>query len=167
MSGGSGVGAAMQRMKASRSSLAVALLGASIMNGCGSAPAGGAAQSNPCDFGAIVFDVGPAICSDAVALAQARLGWLHWPVTATQFRPDLCPPFARCPPPPGTDGWVIFTFSIGEPSMIHVGPPDPTLGIGAALVAGEPQPLPDWLRDELRQQVPQPQQPQPDSGGGG
>jgi hypothetical protein len=159
VSGTLGVGAAMGRTRARKASLPVALLGAILLAGCAAAPDAGQAQTDPCDFGAIVFDVGPAICSDAVALAEARLGWLHWPVASTRFRPDVCPPFARCPANLGNEGWVIFTFSIGEPSMIHVGPPDPTLGIGAALVAGEPQPLPDWLRDELRQEVPLPQQP--------
>jgi hypothetical protein len=52
----------MQRLKMRHSSLAAALLGASLMAGCASAPAGGQTRSNPCDFGAIVFDVGPAIC---------------------------------------------------------------------------------------------------------
>jgi hypothetical protein len=49
---------------------------------------------------------------------------------------------------------VIFTFSIGDPQMIHIGV-DPSHGIEAVLVAGDPQPVPDWLRDELLQHSPQ------------
>ena len=169
MSRGSGVRAAMRSTEVRPSGLVVALLAASLMIGCSAAPSDGQAQSNRCVFAAIVFDVGPAICTDAVAVAKARLGWLHWPVTSVKFRSSLCPPFGRCRANIGnvTESWVIFTFSFGDPQMIHVAPPDSGAGIDTALVAGDPEPVPDWLRDELLQQDAPQDLGQPDSDAGG
>ena len=133
--------------------MAIGVLCAAVLAGCGAAPAGGAgsAPSNPCEFGAVVFAVGPVdFCEKAVALAQVRLGWLHWPVTSTSFRSEICPPNARCMGDgDDNEGWVIFTFSIGDPSMIHVGP-----DANGVVVAGFLEPLPDWLIKELNAREP-------------
>ena len=133
-------------MNTARRRLVVALLAAWLTARCSAAPSDQAAQSNPCEFGAVVFDVGPVdFCAKAVALAQVRLGWLHWPVTSTSFRSEICPPNARClGDGADNEGWVIFTFSIGDPSMIHVGP-----DANGVVVAGFPEAPPDWLIKEL------------------
>jgi hypothetical protein len=121
------------------------------MAGCKATPTSGQAPSNPCEFGAVVFDVGPVdFCAKAVALAQVQLGWLHWPVASTSFRSEICPPNARCVGDGADDeGWVVFTFSIGDPSMIHVGP-----DANGVVVAGVPEAPPDWLMDELNAREP-------------
>jgi hypothetical protein len=87
------------------------------------------------------------VCSTAVALATARLGWLHGPITSTTFRASICPPNARCARVIDAGGWVIFTFAFGDPVMIHVGLGETT---DAGFGAGEPEPVPDWLIDEIR-----------------
>ena len=74
-------------------------------------PADQSIHGDPCEFGAVVFDVGPvALCQAAVDLATARLGPLHWPITSITFLLQICPPNARCRAPDETDGWVIFQF---------------------------------------------------------
>ena len=115
-------------------------------------PADANPPADPCQFGAALFDVGPvALCQKAVALATARLGVLHWPITSTRFRTNLCPPNARCDLrfPELVEGWVIFTFTAGDPVMIHVGPPTNVGAPPNVLVVGDPEPLPDWLREEI------------------
>jgi hypothetical protein len=143
--------------------LAGLLLGTSLLSGCSPAPAGAVGASDPCTFGAAAFEVGPVVfCQQAVATAEAGLGWLHWPVTSVQFQDRLCPPnqFGCGDLPEAGRGWVVFTFSIGEPSMIEV-----TTAPDGSLRAASPEPVPGWLRDALRQQVERPAQP--DSGDGG
>jgi hypothetical protein len=105
-----------------------------------------------CQFGAVVFDVGPvALCTRAVALATARLGILRWPITSIAFRLSVCPPNARCLAAVGepVEGWVIFTFSAGAPAIVHVGRPSNVGAVPNALIAGPPQPVPDWLLKEI------------------
>ena len=134
-------------MATTRHLIVAAVLSAALVLGCGGT-APGRDSPNPCEFGAVALDVGPvALCEQAVALAQQRLGWLHWPVTSIRFRQDMCPPNARCLPVVGNEAWVVFTFSMGDPTMIHV-VPDAT----GALSALNPESPPDWLRDEIRQQ---------------
>jgi hypothetical protein len=150
--------------KGVRAALCGGVLAAVAMTGCSAGPTGEAAQSNPCEFGAAVFDVGPVgLCEDAIALAQARLGWLHWPVTSMTFRRDMCPPNARCAIVAGIDrgeGWGIFTFSIGDPSMIHI-----SRDANGVLIPGNPESPPDWLKEELSRQGPF--RPTESQGGGG
>jgi hypothetical protein len=88
-------------------------------------------------------------CPLAVDLAGRKLGWLHWPVTATDFRWSLCPPNARCPFLPQDQGWVIFRFWAGDPVMIHVGRVDLGDIEAGPFVANDPEPLPDWLLEEI------------------
>lgn len=134
-----------------RSLIALALAATALLGGCaGAAPEGGAPAGIPCDFGGAAPDVGPEICERAIALAEARLGWLHWPVASTRFRASMCPPNARCLAASGDEGWVIFEFTVGDPVMIRVGPPIVGNVVDLSrLVAGDPEPLPDWLREEL------------------
>jgi hypothetical protein len=115
---------------------------------------GQAATGGPCAVASPVVVGDPSLCPKAIALAEARLGWLHWPITTITFRSDLCPPNARCAFV-ANEGWVIFTFWTGDPVMVHVAPAAGIAllgeaGVGAAgLIAGDPQPVPDWLLDEL------------------
>ncbi len=105
-----------------------------------------------CQFGAVVFDVGPiALCAKAVALAIARLGGPHWPITSISFQVSLCPPNARCRAVPDepVEGWVIFTFADGSAAMIHVGPAQIIGAPPNTLVAGAPEPVPQWLLDQM------------------
>jgi hypothetical protein len=125
-----------------------------LVSACGSAtaPAGTAAAAHempPTDPCAEFRDWGSTICPQAIALANARLGWLHWPVTSTSFRTTMCPPNARCAFPGENQGWVIFTFAVGDPVGIHVGPANVGGASAAGLVAGDPEPLPDWLLQEM------------------
>ena len=104
-----------------------------------------------CQFGAVVFDVGPIkLCQNAIGLAIARLGIVHWPVTSISFRLDLCPPGAPCAAPSMQDGWVIFTFTTGLPVMVHVGPVVPGVGVDGPLIAGPVQEVPEWLAAEVK-----------------
>jgi hypothetical protein len=128
-----------------------------LVAGCGASAhsaEGQAATGGPCAVASPVVVGDPSLCLKAISLAEARLGWLHWPITSTTFRSNLCPPNARCAFA-ASQGWVIFTFWTGDPVMVHVAPAgDIALlgeaGVGAAgLIAGDPEPLPDWLLDEL------------------
>jgi hypothetical protein len=145
---------------ATRRLIAVTILALAFASACNAAPTG-ASASNPCDFGAVVLDVGPvALCEHAIAVAEARLGWLHWPIRSTRFRLDLCPPNARCMPPAPNEAWVIFTFTSGDPAMVHV-----VADASGALSALDQESPPAWLLDELREQDPsRPTEPQ-DAGG--
>jgi hypothetical protein len=145
---------------ATRRLITVAVLALASASACGAAPTG-ASASNPCDFGAVVFDVGPAaLCEEAIAVAEARLGWLHWPITSKRFRLDMCPPNARCLPPLQNEAWVIFTFSSGDPTMVHV-----LADATGALSALNPEAPPDWLLLELREQDPSRRTSPQDPGG--
>jgi hypothetical protein len=128
-----------------------------IVAGCGGggpAPAGDQAAAdpmNPCvgETSDSSVDAGmiPLTCDLAIDLANERLGWLHWPVTAIEFHRSLCPPNARCAFPV-RQGWVMFSFWSGDPVMIHVGPVLEGDVETARFTAGEPEPPPDWLLEE-------------------
>lgn len=92
-----------------------------------------------------------ARCQRVVALADERLGVLHWPVADVDVRWNLCPPNARCAFLQLSQAWVIYRFSIGDPLMIHVRPSaaDGDFMVDN-LVAGDPEPLPGWLLEELQ-----------------
>lgn len=132
------------------------LLGTAILAGCGGQAATGAAAAadptNPC-VGLLARDVNVldpiAQCEQSVALANARLGWLHWPVSSIHYRQTICPPNARCLAMIGDQGWVIYTFWSGDPVMIHVGPQILGDVVTGEVVASQPEPLPDWLLEEL------------------
>ena len=104
---------------------------------------------NPCadaQGGAVVFGDNPVVleCSRAIEIANSRLGLVHWPVGSIEFRRSMCPPNARCAL--GLhEGWVVYEFWFGDPLMIRVG----AVFVGDVMtrefVAGEPEPLPDWL----------------------
>lgn len=136
-------------MRLSRLAATVLALGL-LAGGCGATrddAAGACADNGPFPVPAGVQQL---TCLQAIEVASARLGWLHAPVTSMEVRWDMCPPFARCFAIAGrTNAWVIFTFSFGDPSMVHVGQPEGGPA-GAGFVAGDPEPLPDWLLDELR-----------------
>ena len=91
-----------------------------------------------------------ARCQLVLSLADARLGILHWPITHVDVRWNICPPGARCRFLALTQAWVIYQFSIGDPVMIHVRTRPGVEDMNEALVAGEPEPLPDWLLEELQ-----------------
>lgn len=91
-----------------------------------------------------------ARCQLVLSLADARLGVLHWPVTEVDVRWNLCPPGARCALMPLSQAWVIYQFSIGEPVMINVRSTPDVVEMSDALIAGDPEPLPDWLVEELQ-----------------
>lgn len=132
--------------------VALVLAGA-VIAGCGGA--GGAAAVDgevlcpPPDFaidGAV--DVA-ARCRQMVAVADERLGLLHWPITNVDVRWNVCPPGARCRFLQLSQAWVLYWFSNGEPLMIHVHPRAQGDVGGIDLVAEAPEPLPDWLLKEL------------------
>jgi hypothetical protein len=108
-----------------------------------------------CQFGALVFDVGPVVlCQKAIELAIERLGPLHWPITSIHFILSLCPPGAPCAAPTEKEGWVIFTFTAGLPIMVHVGPAGAIAGVDGPLIPDAPQEVPGWLAAQLSGQVP-------------
>lgn len=99
----------------------------------------GQAMVGPCDRG-------PEQCLQAVALAEARLGALHWPISSVNYRLGLCGPGMRCAEVDEREhGWVIFTFWIGDPVMINVRSERQADGEGFELVAHDPEPVPDWV----------------------
>ena len=92
-----------------------------------------------------------AHCRRVLGVADARLGLLHWPVTDVRVRWSLCPPGARCVFLQFNQGWVIYRFAVGDPAMIHVGPRLENDVVVEELVADAPEPLPDWLLEELEE----------------
>lgn len=72
-----------------------------------------------CD--AASFEGEPALsCEAAVAAALDALP-SHGPVSEAEFiYGSLCPPNARCMPPDGSAGTVIFTFSDGRQLSVYV-----------------------------------------------
>jgi hypothetical protein len=59
-------------------------------------------------------------CEAAVSAAVASLP-SHGPITALDFMyGSLCPPNARCMPPPGDAGTVIVTFGDGTRRSVYV-----------------------------------------------
>ena len=123
--------------------LAIAVAVAVTVAGCQAAPP--AEPGGPC---AATAGREGDICQKALTLAEASLG-IHAPITSTRFRMDMCPPNARCAFGIGAQGWVIFTFAFGPPRMVFVAPPDPVDDQSVELVARGPEPLPDWLLEEL------------------
>ena len=91
-----------------------------------------------------------AECRRMIALADARLGLMHWPVTDVTLRWSLCPPNARCLFMQFRQAWVVYRFLVGEPAMIHIRPSEP---MGAVMVseyvADAPEPVPDWLIEQI------------------
>jgi hypothetical protein len=82
-------------------------------------------------------------CRQAVGLAEGRLGWLHWPITATEFhRGGPCPPNARCFIAPD-QGSVIFHFTVGDPVLIRI-----ALDATGMPATGDPEPVPAWMFEE-------------------
>ena len=130
-----------------------AVLLATLLVGCGTAAGDDAEAPDPAcpppDIemrGAI--DI-VARCQRVLSIANARLGSLHWPVTDVEVRWNLCPTGGRgCNVVQLSQAWVIYRFSVGDPTMINVGPRLDGDGIVDDLVAGAPEPVPDWLRDE-------------------
>lgn len=88
----------------------------------------------------MIFDPSLSGCQDAIAVANARIGWLHWPITKTTAVPGLpCPPGARCRFSPTT--WsVIFAFWAGDPVMVVV-----TRDESGVVSAADPEPVPSWM----------------------
>jgi hypothetical protein len=139
-------------MAAARGLILFAIMAAASLCACGSEVH--EPTTDPCQFGSAVFDVGPVnFCRQAIALAEAKLGWVHWPITSTTFRQSMCPPNARCRGPGPDEGTVIFTFSVGEPRMIFVAHAQGTGGEPLGPIeAGDPQPVPDWVLEQIQSQ---------------
>ena len=135
-------GAPVSRPMRVRGVAALLVMGVALA-GCGAVPA--AEPGGPC--AATAGQVGD-ICPQALTLAEASLG-IHAPTTSVGFRTSMCPPNARCAAPAAGQGWVIFTFVVGPPRMVYVGPPDPVDDQARPLVARGPEPLPDWLLEEM------------------
>jgi hypothetical protein len=95
-----------------------------------------------------------ARCQLVLSRADARLGLLHWPVTQVDVRWNICPPGARCAFLQLSQAWVIYQFSIGDPVMIHVRSTAGGVDMNEELVADDPEPLPDWLLEELEAEAP-------------
>jgi hypothetical protein len=120
--------------------------------GCGGVSAPGPSGGDPCDPAGLVGDPSfdpVALCREAIQLADAELGLVHAPVARVRVRSDMCPPGARCLAPVGVEHWVIYEYWFGPPRMVYVGPPDPVDDQSLPLDARGPEPLPDWLLDEL------------------
>jgi hypothetical protein len=90
-----------------------------------------------------------ARCQLVIAVADERLGLLHWPVSNVQVRWNLCPPGARCAFLQLRQAWVIYRFWAGDPVMIHVAPRLAGVDLTDDLVADAPEPIPQWLAEEL------------------
>ena len=133
------------------------LTGALVLSGCEATPLASfdaeALPEDPCLLWQVAFDTIPDRCGEAVIIAEARLGWLHWPVASRALRLNLCPPNARCraPGPGEFHAWVIYEFTTGDPVMIHVHLDGEDASL--PLIADEPEPLPDWLLEELATDV--------------
>jgi hypothetical protein len=104
---------------------------------------------NPCadsQGAAVVFGANAVVldCARAVEIANTRLGLVHWPIESIEFHRSMCPPNARCRL--GLhEGWVVYEFWSGDPVMIRVGAVFVGDVMSQDFVAGEPEPLPDWL----------------------
>jgi hypothetical protein len=128
------------------------LVTALALGGCGSAAAPGPSGKDPCSEDlvndALVDPVAP--CREAMQLADAELGLIHAPVSRVRVRSDMCPPNARCALSDLRNvHWVIYEFWFGAPRMVYVGPPDQVDDQSKLLDARAPEPLPEWLLDEL------------------
>lgn len=136
-----------------RALVAAILAGALLLAGCEATSEASfdaeALPEDPCLLWQEAFAVIPDRCGEAVNVAEARLGWLHWPVASRVLRLNLCPPNARCraPAPDEFNAWVIYRFTSGDPVMIHVHADGQDAS--AALVAEAPERPPDWLLEEL------------------
>jgi hypothetical protein len=134
--------------------LTVAITTAIAIGACGGASGAGVAAGQPglCPPPDVempgAVDVA-ARCKHVIAVADERLGLLHWPVSEVQVRWTLCPPGARCRFLQLRQAWVIYRFWAGDPVMIHVGPPQEGVDLTDDLVADAPEPLPAWLAEEL------------------
>jgi hypothetical protein len=138
-----------------RRSLLAALVVVLLFAACGSAtsqtsgaPGDGASSGDPCAH----LGEFHGRCEEAIAIANARLGWLHWPITSTEIRDALCGPNMRCAMllVPGVRSWVIFQFMVGGPVMVHVHLQEQNgEAVGDVLVADAPEPLPEWLLNEI------------------
>lgn len=122
------------------------LVAALLVVGCSSPAADGSAAANPA-CPAQIGDDAAKFCPQIVTVATASLGVRQFIVTSTTYARSVCPPNARCRFSLPNEGVVIFTFMLGDPVMVHVGPNNPE--VANDLLAGEPEPLPDWLIDEL------------------
>ena len=135
-----------------QSSATFALLFAGLLAACGGSLAAGADESAVCPPPNIempgAVDI-VARCERVIAVADEQLGLLHWPVSNVQVRWNLCPPGARCVFLQLRQAWVIYRFWAGDPVMIHVGPRLAGVDLTDDLVADAPEPLPDWLVQEL------------------
>jgi hypothetical protein len=141
--------------------LLVAACGAQVPGPTAVAPAATAASAapapivqrpivNPCEFGAVVFDVGPVkLCEKAVALATQQLAVGHGPITSITFRQVLCPAGQPCPAPRENEAWIVFTIAGGAVTMVHIAPAGAGFGLDGPLVADPPQVPPAWLVAEV------------------
>lgn len=87
------------------------------------------------------MDLPTFTCEASVELANARIGWLHFPVTRVEFqRGHPCPPNARCRLSVNRAS-VIFHFWAGDPVLVPV-----TSDERGVLSAGEPGP---WAAEAL------------------
>jgi hypothetical protein len=89
------------------------------------------------------FDPEPALDCEAAVTSAADALPGHGPITEAEFmHGGLCPPNARCMPPDGTAGTVIFTFSDGRQLSVYVHLD------GSRIVADEAEVYPPpWLEE--------------------
>ena len=119
------------------------VLGMLVVAGCGSEqPISSRAPNGPCVLDDINAAKAPFLeCVDAIAMAERRLGGIHWPITSVTFGRSLpCPPNARCAAPGLNLGIVIFRFWFGDPVMVVV-----TRDDAGVLAAADPEPVPSAL----------------------
>jgi hypothetical protein len=131
-----------------------ALLG--VLAGCGGANVGADDRARCPEVGGFQPQVLVEVldCDLAIALADQRLGWLHWPVSTVQVRLSLCPPNARCVAGLSNQAWVVYEFWFGDPVMVHVQPRIEGDMVTDDYFAGEVEAPPDWLLEELARPEP-------------
>ena len=91
------------------------------------------------------------VCRRALPVAIDRLGFWHWPISTADYRSTVCSSDRRCLLfLGGTDqGWLIFTFWVGDPVMVNVHSQRQADGEGFELVAEMPQAVPAPLLVEI------------------
>ena len=92
-----------------------------------------------------------SVCRRALPIAIDRLGFWHWPISTADYRSTICTSNGRCLLAAGglDQGWLIFTFWVGDPVMVNVQSQRQSDGEGFELVAEVPQPVPDVLLTEI------------------
>ena len=123
-----------------------------VLSGCaGSAGTAGSAVSATGRATCAGDEQTAKLCRRALPIAIDRLGVWHWPISTADFRSSTCTSNVRCRLAQGdTDqGWLIFTFWVGDPVMVNIQSQRQADGEGFELVAELPQPVPAPLLEEI------------------